>query len=526
MSCPVQVHAGVPTIEPMLEQPARDPAPDATHASSEPWAHLPWRAGFAALGPRFSTPTPASPLASPHWVACNDGLRQDLGLPEGGWDSERVRLALAGNATLPGSDTHATVYSGHQFGVWAGQLGDGRALSLGTLDTPLGPQELQLKGAGRTPYSRMGDGRAVLRSSIREYLASEAMHALGIPTTRALCVVGSPTPVRRETLETAAVVTRVAPSFVRFGHFEHFAQANDRDALHQLCAHIAAHHRPALQDVPAERLPLALLEDVVQRTADLIAQWQAVGFCHGVMNTDNMSVLGLTLDYGPFQFMDGFDAHHICNHSDTQGRYAYARQPQIAYWNLFCLGQALLPLVGDTDEALRVLQGFQTRYAQALRQQFNAKLGLTELGDADDALQQDLLQHMHQERTDWTVFWRRLSHAVAESATVASAFEPVQDLFLDRAPWQTWLARYQARLDAQGTSRAAVGARMQRTNPKFVLRNHLGELAIRAAQDGDFRLLADLHAVLQSPFDEHPAHEAWAGLAPEWASSIAISCSS
>ena len=496
----------------------------ASPAAASGLAPLDWCYGFDALGDHFSQNVAPTPVQDPHWVGRNEALRASLGLPEGWWQAPQVLTALAGNDRLPGSVTRASVYSGHQFGVWAGQLGDGRALSLGTLATPMGPQELQLKGAGLTPYSRMGDGRAVLRSSIREYLCSEAMWGLGIPTTRALCVVGSPTPVRRETWETAAIVTRVSPSFVRFGHFEHFAQADDREPLRQLLNHVLQHHFPALCELPTHEQPVAFLRAVTERTAELMAQWQAVGFCHGVMNTDNMSVMGLTLDYGPFQFLDAFDVHHICNHSDHQGRYAYGRQPQIAYWNLFCLGQALMPLIEDSDTALAALETYKTVFPAALDARLNAKLGLVQVHEGDRPLQQELQELLHTQRIDWTVFWRRFSQAMAEPANVVHAFEPVRDLFLDRAAWDAWLSRYQQRID--GLPRPVLAERMLRTNPKFILRNHLGELAIRQAQAGQFEMVADLLTVLQSPFDEHPAFEDWAALAPEWASSIEISCSS
>jgi uncharacterized protein YdiU (UPF0061 family) len=397
-----------------------------------------------------------------------------------------------------------------------------------------GPQEIQLKGAGPTPYSRRGDGRAVLRSSIREYLCSEAMHGLGIPTTRALCLVASPEPVRRETLETAAVVARTAPSFLRFGHFEHFAASGDVDSLRALADHAIAHHLPQCLDMASswQGNPYAAMLDVVQkRTAQLMAQWQAVGFCHGVMNTDNMSLLGLTLDYGPFQFMDGFDPGHICNHTDTQGRYAYSRQPNVAYWNLYCLAQAMLPLIEDQELALQVLEGYKSGFPRALGDAMRAKLGLTgnlasdDLREADWSLVEDLLQLMATQRLDFTHFWRQLSHAVAghQEGSMA-AFEPVRDLFVDRASWQDWLARYLQRLGA--VPMREVGQRMLRVNPKFVLRNHLAEIAIRKAQSGDFSEMETLHNLLKSPFDEHPGFEAYADLPPDWASQLEISCSS
>jgi len=498
------------------------------HHPELPTADLPWLpmngAGFANLGETFATPTAPTPLPAAHWVACNEALRIELGLPSDLWQQQEALALFTGNRLTANHPTYASVYSGHQFGQWAGQLGDGRALNLGALQTPKGLQELQLKGAGPTPYSRRGDGRAVLRSSIREFLASEAMHGLGIPTTRALCVTGSPAQVRREDIETAAVVTRVAPSFVRFGHFEHFASNGQIDELRALADHVVTAHWPALQDKQGPERYVALLHEVTQRTAHLMAQWQAVGFCHGVMNTDNMSVLGLTLDYGPYQYLDGFDANHICNHSDHQGRYAYARQPQIAYWNLFCLGQALMPLMDDQAPALAALESYKTAFPAAMDQGMRHKLGVLGVHEGDRTLVEDLLQALQQDRVDFTVFWRRLSMAVRESAHSTHAFEPVRDLFMHREVFDAWCVRYLERLGAN--NRQTTGDAMLRTNPKFILRNHLGELAIRQAKAGNFAMVQDLLLVLQAPFDEHPTHEAWAGLAPEWASSIEISCSS
>ena len=496
-----------------------------SHALHAPTPTLAWQAGLAQLGPTFATPTPSTPLSDVHWVSYNLALAEALGLPSTLWTEESWLNALAGNQVLPGSAPYASVYSGHQFGVWAGQLGDGRALNLGALHTPLGLQELQLKGAGPTPYSRRGDGRAVLRSSIREYLASEAMHGLGIPTTRALAVVGAATPVYRETPETAAVVTRVSPSFVRFGHFEHFANQN-LDDLRCLADHVISQHFSQLLDLQGAARYIALLQEVTHRTAQLMAQWQAVGFCHGVMNTDNMSILGLTLDYGPFQFMDGFNANHICNHSDHQGRYAYARQPQVAYWNLFCLGQALMPLMDDQAPVLAALESYKTVFPQALDQAMRRKLGLHTAQAQDRNMMEALLQCMQQDRVDYTVFWRRLSHAVQEAAQLQHAFEPVRDLFVQRDAFDAWCDTYRQRLQLENAHLPMRGSEMLQCNPKYVLRNHLGELAIRQAQQGNFTLVQDLLIVLQQPFEDHPEHESWAEIAPEWASSIEISCSS
>ncbi|MDP3702157.1 MAG: YdiU family protein [Hylemonella sp.] len=483
-----------------------------------PASALAWVNRYAALGAAFHTALPPQPLPAPYWVGQSCAVGELLGLPPGWTTSDELLQAFSGNRPLAGSQPVATVYSGHQFGVWAGQLGDGRALLLGETDAGL---ELQLKGAGRTPYSRMGDGRAVLRSSIREFLCSEAMHALGIPTTRALCVTGSDAAVRREEIETAAVVTRVAPSFIRFGHFEHFAANNQTEELRRLADFVIDHHYPACRGTEkfGGNPYAALLEVVSERTAALLAQWQAVGFCHGVMNTDNMSILGLTLDYGPFQFLDAYDPAHICNHSDTQGRYAFARQPNVAYWNLFCLGQALLPLIGEQELALAALESYRERYPAELETRLRAKLGLAQKLDGDRELVEDTLRLLAQEKTDHTIFWRRLSHFAADGQTA-----PVRDLFLDRAACDAWLQRYEARLAQQDRQQAS--ATMLGCNPKFVLRNHLGELAIRQARGKDFSGVAKLLALLEHPYDEHPGHEDEAGFPPEWATSIEISCSS
>lgn len=476
-----------------------------------------WRHDFAQLGPEFHTELRPTPLPQPHLVSLNRRLAAELGLDAALLAGEEGIAALTGNLPLAGARPLAGVYSGHQFGVWAGQLGDGRAILLGGIETPAGLQELQLKGAGRTPYSRMGDGRAVLRSSIREYLCSEAVAALGIPTTRALVVTGSPQPVRREEVETAAVVTRVAPSFVRFGHFEHFAARGQDELLRKLADYVIDAFYPACRDADGNPYA-ALLREVSERTAAMVAQWQAVGFCHGVMNTDNMSILGLTIDYGPFQFLDAFVPGHVCNHSDETGRYAYNRQPNVAYWNLFCLGQALMPLIVDQDQALGALESYKTVFPRELEARMRAKLGLADVQPGDRELVEGILTLLAAGRVDYPVFWRRLSHFVggADAATV-------RDLFLDRDGFDAWAAQYAARLPAD---RAGAAAAMLRTNPKYVLRNHLCELAIRQAKLGDFSGVEELLGLVQAPFDEHPAHDGKAGFPPDWASHIEISCSS
>ena len=486
-------------------------------AADTPTQTLKWNHGFASLGPDFYTELQPRTLSAPYWVGRNWTLARELGLQEAWLDSAQTLEALSGNLLLAGSRPLASVYSGHQFGVWAGQLGDGRALLLGELETPLGPQEIQLKGAGGTPYSRMGDGRAVLRSSIREFLCSEAMHGLGIPTNRALCVTGSDAAVRREEIETAAVVTRTAPSFIRFGHFEHFSHSNQHVQLKALADFVIARFYPACLE--ASQPYAALLQAVSERTAHMVAAWQAVGFCHGVMNTDNMSILGLTIDYGPFQFLDAFDPGHICNHSDQQGRYAYNKQPNMAYWNLFCLGQALLPLIEDQDQALAALESYKTVFPDALQARMRAKLGLADEQPDDTALIDSTFRLLAANRVDYTIFWRRLCGFTAQSG-----HEAMRDLFFDRESFNAWALQYSERIET-----VDIGLRadlMLKSNPKFVLRNHLGEEVIQAAKLKDFAKIETLLKLLQSPFEEHPGNESYADFPPDWASSIAISCSS
>lgn len=494
-------------------------------AVSAPIGDLRWTNRFAELGERFYTRLPSAALPDPHWVAISESAAAALGWPAGWWREPAALAAFSGGAPWQGMRPLASVYSGHQFGVWAGQLGDGRAILLGELETPAGPMELQLKGSGLTPYSRMGDGRAVLRSSIREFLCSEAMFHLGIPTTRALCITGSALPVRRETIETAAVVTRLSPSFIRFGHFEHFCHHNLHGELRQLADFVVEHYYPECREAPQPYV--ALLEAVTRRTARLLADWQAVGFAHGVMNTDNMSILGLTIDYGPFGFLDAFDPGFICNHSDTRGRYAWARQPNVALWNLHALAQALLPLVGEGEEAsdllLEALEPYRSVFPTELEARMRAKLGLTSEQPGDRELIDGLLKLMAADRVDFTIAFRRLAAFATGDGADNSA---VRDLFVDREAYDAWAARYRQRLQAEGSHDAQRALRMNKVNPKYVLRNHLAEVAIRQAQQGDFSEVQRLLKVLEHPYDEQPEHSADAGFPPDWAQHIEVSCSS
>ncbi len=486
----------------------------------------------------LGTPWVGQTLPEPRWVDTSEAVAQTLDWSPDWYTEAHALGVFSGQAQWPGMQPMATVYSGHQFGQWAGQLGDGRALLLGEIKSPQGGLEIQLKGAGPTPYSRRGDGRAVLRSSIREYLCSEAMHALGIPTSRALALVASPMPVFRETPETAAVVTRVAPSFIRFGHFEHFAHHAHPHAhaslkalldfvLDQLLPHLTVGADPADRAV-------ALLAHACETTANLMAQWQAVGFCHGVMNTDNMSILGLTLDYGPFGFLDAFDPDHICNHSDSAGRYRWRSQPDVAWWNLGALAQALAVFVPEVEtqgseghqRIVDALQGYNTRYQAQMLMRWRAKLGLQAEMPEDEALVNDWLLLLAKGRVDFTIAFRRLSVYQMALPPDADQQAPLRDLFLDRAAFDAWAARYAARLVKESSADSNRQMRMNQVNPWVVLRNHLAQRAIDNAQAGDFTEVQQLRRVLDKPFEEQPALASYGDFPPDWAASLEVSCSS
>jgi len=482
---------------------------------------LPFGNGFAALPPAFYTRLMPTPLSAPYFVAASSRAAALVGIDPALLAQEAFVAAFTGNSVPEGAQPLAAVYSGHQFGVWAGQLGDGRAMLLGDLPGPEGRMELQLKGAGKTPYSRMGDGRAVLRSSIREFLCSEAMAALGVPTTRALVVTGSGQRVMRESLETAAVVTRMAPSFVRFGSFEHWHYRDKPDELRTLADYVIDTFYPDLR--AAANPYAALLKEVTLRTARMIAHWQSVGFMHGVMNTDNMSILGLTLDYGPFGFMEAFDVNHICNHTDQGGRYSYANQVAIGHWNCYALGNALLPLIETVEAAQEALDVYMPEFERQLDVLLHAKLGLAEVREGDRALIDGLFTIMQASHVDFTLLFRRLADLQVD---VAGSEEAVRDLFLDRAAFDDWAVRYRERLRAEGGVDAARRAAMNQVNPKYILRNYLAQQAIERAQNGDYSEVTRLLAILEQPFDEQPEHEAYAALPPDWAAHLEVSCSS
>jgi len=477
--------------------------------------------GFGRLPEIYYSRVCPTPVPAPYLVCHSPEALRLLDLDESEITRPELVETLAGNRLLPGMDAIAALYAGHQFGHFVPQLGDGRAILLGEVKNAAGEGwEVQLKGAGRTPYSRGGDGRAVLRSSIREFLCSEAMHALGIPTTRALCIVGSDRPVHREDEETAALVTRLAPSFVRFGSFEVFYYRNQIEPVRELADYVIARYYPELatRDAPYAEL----LREVTRRTAELMAQWQAVGFSHGVMNTDNMSILGLTLDYGPFGFLDAFAPGYICNHSDTSGRYAFDQQPDVAAWNLTKLAQTFVPLL-SVETASAAINDYPQQFGQAYLGRMAAKFGL-QTGGETVSLVMDALQLLAQNHVDYTIFLRRLCDF---NSMEGAHNAPLRDLFLDRAAFDAWTARYAATLRAMGSTDAARSTAMRAINPKYILRNHLAEVAIRRAADHrDYSEITRLHTLLLHPFDEQPEFEAYAAEPPDWARQIEVSCSS
>ncbi|MES2048389.1 MAG: YdiU family protein [Pseudomonadota bacterium] len=477
---------------------------------------------FATMPSEFYTRLMPTPLNQPYLVAVSQPLMQSIGLDPTLTDKEFCNI-FTGNQQLPNSQPLAAVYSGHQFGVWAGQLGDGRAILLGDVaasDYKL-RLEIQLKGSGMTPYSRMGDGRAVLRSSIREFLCSEAMEGLGIPTSRALCVTGSDQYVMREEPETSAVVTRLAPSFIRFGSFEHWYYNNRPEQLQILADFVIENYFPELQS--STNPYQALLAEVTKRTAELMAHWQSVGFMHGVMNTDNMSILGITLDYGPFGFMESFDPRHICNHTDQQGRYSYQMQPTIGQWNCHALGQAMLPLIGSVEHTQEALIDYKRHYDEKYDQLIQQKLGLFERLDNDRELIDSFFLIMQENAADFTLTFRRLGQILRDDD---SQDEPIRDLFIDRSALDNWLNRYRTRLKQEHSVDSLRQQAMSKVNPKYVLRNYLAQIAIAKAQDKDFSEINKLLEILQHPYDEQPEHDAYADLPPNWASKLEVSCSS
>jgi uncharacterized protein YdiU (UPF0061 family) len=481
------------------------------------------------------------PVCAPRVLACSAEAAALLDLTAADVATPEFAQVFGGNALLEGMQPYAANYGGHQFGSWAGQLGDGRAVTLGEVVNRAGERwELQLKGSGPTPYSRGADGRAVLRSSIREFLCSEAMHHLGVPTTRALCLVGTGEQVVRDMFydghpapEPGAIVCRLAPSFMRFGSFELPASRGDVALLRQLVDFTIRRDHPELEG-HGEALYAEWFARVCERTAQMVAQWMRVGFVHGVMNTDNMSTLGLTMDYGPYGWVDDYDPDWTPNTTDAMHRrYRYGQQRDVAWWNLGCLAGALSPLFSTTAPLEAGLDRYAPAYAAAERGHVAAKLGLAECRDGDVALMQDLHSLMHSAEIDMTLWFRALAEVDREAPSLA----PLEDTFYDAAKRRSaepalndWLVRYAARLATDPQSDAQRQARMNAANPRYVLRNYLAQQAIDRATAGDLGGVHELLEVMRHPYDNQPGREALAGKRPDWARHRAgcsmLSCSS
>jgi uncharacterized protein YdiU (UPF0061 family) len=458
---------------------------------------------YARLPERFFAQLAPVPVVQPRLIKLNDALAVRLGLaPEGLRSSEGVEV-LAGNRVPEGAAPLAMAYAGHQFGSFVPQLGDGRAILLGEILDPAGERfDIQLKGSGRTPFSRGGDGRAWLGPVLREYVVSEAMHALGIPTTRALAAVATGEPVFRDRVLPGAVLVRVARGHVRVGTFEYFATRQDTDGLRHLADYVIARHYPEAK--ASDRPYRALLDAVIARQADLVARWLGVGFIHGVMNTDNMSIDGETIDYGPCAFMDAYHPATVYSSIDLSGRYAYGNQPRIAHWNLSRLAQSLLPLLDDdadkaVQEAQAAIDAFGDRFERAYLACFLAKLGLAEAQDGDGELIDVLLQRMAESGADFTNTFRALCDA-AEGADGALRVELGEAAAVD-----TWLACWQARLAQDPGSPNARPAAMRRVNPAVIARNHRVEAALDAAVAGDLGPLDGLLQALAEPWAARPS---------------------
>ena len=475
--------------------------------------HLTLQTPYLKLDEEFYDLTDPDPLKAPYLVSFNPEAAELIGLDAAGGSDPRFVSLLNGTYLPEGARPFAMCYAGHQFGHFVPRLGDGRAINLGEVNG----WNLQLKGSGETLYSRMADGRAVLRSSIREYLMSEAMFHLGIPTTRALGIIGSQTKVVRDRLERGAIVMRLSPSWVRFGTFEYFYYTGEHTKLEALAEYVIAESYPHLAD--DEDRYFKLFCAVVDRTAKLIAQWQGIGFNHGVMNTDNMSIAGLTIDYGPYAMLDDFDYGFVCNKTDRAGRYAYGQQPNVAYWNLTMLCRALTPIVSE-ERMQTKLDDFGTfLYPDAYVEVMRAKMGLVLKEDDDIELVKELVGALHDAGVDHTLFFRTLCRYDGKRM-------PLLEIAMNPIAIDTWLNLYDARLHKETRNLNARREAMLRTNPKYVLKNHMLDQAITLAERGDHSRIETLLFIAAHPFDELPEYTHFSGDTPDEFKNLRLSCSS
>lgn len=476
---------------------------------------------YARLPSQWFQRVEIQPLKAAHLIAFCPEVARRIGLDPCTVSPQELVRYCGGFESWPGTEPLAMKYTGHQFGSYNPDLGDGRGLLLGEINGADGMRyDLHLKGAGKTAFSRFGDGRAVLRSSIREYLAGEAMAGLGIPTTRALCLLGSEEYTLRNGMEPCAQLLRVTPCHVRFGHFEYFFYSGQHDELKQLADYCLQRFFPELQET--EEPYLAMYREVLERTARLVAAWQAYGFVHGVLNTDNMSMIGETFDYGPYTFMDYFEPGHIANKNDHEGRYAFRQQPSIVLWNLAALAQAMLPLV-ERAKLEQELDRFEGLYQAAKLSRMRARLGLQTIESGDAELVSRLEELWQTQRIDHNRFLRQLAEWQGGEV---SAQTDLLALVADAKPVLAWLQAYAERIDAEAASAPIRRQQMRSVNPRFILRNYMAEEVIREAHQGDYRPLNDLLPVLRHPGDEHPEHARYVGQRPDWAAAINLTCSS
>lgn len=469
-------------------------------------------APYLQLDPIFYHEVHPTPLKKPALVSFNPSAAELISLESDEIAVHEWEALLNGTLILDGSRPYAMTYAGHQFGHYVPRLGDGRAINLGGLNG----WNLQLKGSGKTLYSRQGDGRAVLRSSIREYLMSEAMHALGIPTSRALALISSEEKIARERWERGAVVLRLSPSWIRFGSFEYFFHTNRHKELETLADFLLRESFPEL--LGKEEPYLKMFSEIVKRTAELTAQWQSVGFNHGVMNTDNMSAVGLTIDYGPYAFLDTFESGYICNHTDHEGRYSYDNQPRIGHWNLTRLAQALSPLI-TVKKMEKELERYGEYFTAKLLELLRGKLGFDKLHKEDSDLFRSLFTVMENGRTDMTPFFRTLSRYDGNRT-------PLLALTLTPVQMNEWLDAYEKRLEHNTSKAEERHSKMLTANPKYILKNYILQEAIDAAEHDDFTLVNDLLTLAQAPYDEHPEFDRYAVPTPIRFKNLKLSCSS
>jgi uncharacterized protein YdiU (UPF0061 family) len=481
----------------------------------------------------FSYVIPRLP-SSPALVHASDEVMKEIGLDEKDEDSEDFRSIFSGSKLLEGTDPYAMCYGGHQFGNWAGQLGDGRAINLGEVVNGAKRWALQLKGAGATPYSRSADGLAVLRSSVREHLCSEAMFHLGVPTTRSLSLMLTGDKVLRDVLydgnpayEKGAVVCRVAPSFIRFGNFQILAARKDIASLKKLADHTIRHFFPHLKEGTKNGY-VDFFREVTNRSLDMVVHWQRVGFVHGVMNTDNMSILGLTIDYGPYGWLEGYDAGWTPNTTDGQGkRYQFGNQLGVVMWNLAQLGSAIAPLINEIEPLEAVLKDFKEKYVAAYTKMMGQKLGLEVRNDSNAALIQELEEVLPVTEVDMTIFFRNLAKFSKEGHTDdgIAFLNPIIDAFYEPEDlkgevleaWREWFTKYFNRLNEDGTSDEERRVAMDQVNPKYVFRNYMAQMAIEKADNNDFSLVDELYLLLKQPYGEQPDQQKWFAKRPEWA---------